>query len=170
MGFTPFTIKTTDDRTLFLFGACCRPGRHLYTTTAPSCCIPASYCHLSATLQTMSIIVVNLQDNRVVFRIFIALLRFSFDSPSYANMSKNSARATKVSLSHPILNPPFPRIFAAYFRQAHSQNFLPSSLRSPGALADLFSCTQNIQYDVRTSIVSKDCFYLILSVAVMYII
>jgi hypothetical protein len=31
----------------------------------------------------MSIIVVNLQDNRAVFRIFIALLRFSFDSPSY---------------------------------------------------------------------------------------
>jgi len=42
-----------------------------------------SYCHLSATLQTMSIIVVNLQDNRAVFRIVIALLRFSFDSPSY---------------------------------------------------------------------------------------
>jgi len=31
----------------------------------------------------MSTIVVNLQDNRAVFRIFIALLRFSFDSPSY---------------------------------------------------------------------------------------
>jgi len=31
----------------------------------------------------MSIIVVNLQDNRAVFRIFIALLRFSFDSTSY---------------------------------------------------------------------------------------
>jgi hypothetical protein len=31
----------------------------------------------------MSITVVNLQDNRAVFRIFIALLRFSFDSPSY---------------------------------------------------------------------------------------
>ena len=36
--------------------------------------------HLSATLQ---ITVVNLQDNQTVFRIFIALLRFSFDSPSY---------------------------------------------------------------------------------------
>jgi len=66
---------------LFFFGACCKRGRHLHTTTAPSCCIPASYCHLSATLQTISIIVV--QDNRAVFRIFIALLRFSFDSPSY---------------------------------------------------------------------------------------
>ena len=31
----------------------------------------------------MSITVVNLQDNRAVFRIFIALLRFSFDFPSY---------------------------------------------------------------------------------------
>ena len=38
--------------------------------------------HLSATLQTMSITVVNLQDSRAVFRIFIAPLRFSFDSPS----------------------------------------------------------------------------------------
>ena len=42
-----------------------------------------SYCHLSATLQTISIIVVKLQDNRALFRIFIALLRFPFDSPSY---------------------------------------------------------------------------------------
>jgi len=31
----------------------------------------------------MSIIVVNLQDNRAVFQIFIALLKFSLDSPSY---------------------------------------------------------------------------------------
>jgi len=58
-------------------------GRHLYTTTAPSYCIPASYYHLSVTLQPMSNIVVNLQDNRAVFLIFIALLRFSFESPSY---------------------------------------------------------------------------------------
>jgi hypothetical protein len=41
---------------LFLFGVCCKRGGHLYTTTAPSCCIPASYCHLSATLQTMMIL------------------------------------------------------------------------------------------------------------------
>jgi len=46
-----------------------------------------SLCHLSATLQTISITVVNLQDDRAVFRIFIALLRFSFDSPSY-NLQK----------------------------------------------------------------------------------
>jgi len=31
----------------------------------------------------MSITVVNLQDNQAVFRISIALLRFSIDSPSY---------------------------------------------------------------------------------------
>jgi hypothetical protein len=54
-----------------------------FTTTAPSCFIPASYCHLSATLQTMSTNVVKLQDNRAVFLIFIALLRFAFDPPSY---------------------------------------------------------------------------------------
>jgi hypothetical protein len=65
-------------------GACYKWSHHIYTTTAPSCCIPASYCHLSAILQTISI-VANLQDNRGVFRIFIALLRFSFDSPSYIN-------------------------------------------------------------------------------------
>jgi hypothetical protein len=73
--FHPFT-------TLFFFGACCKLGGRLYTTTAPSCYIPASYCHLSATLQTMSNTVANLQENRAVFRIFIALLRFSFESPS----------------------------------------------------------------------------------------
>jgi len=43
----------------------------------------ASYCHLLATLKTMSIIVVNLQDSGAVFRIFITLLRFSFDFLPY---------------------------------------------------------------------------------------
>ena len=90
MGFTPSLLKKTNDITLFFFGACCKRGRLLYSTTAPSCCIPTSYCHLSATLQTMSIIVVNLQDNRDVFRIFIALLRFSFDSPSYIHHKYHS--------------------------------------------------------------------------------
>jgi len=80
MGFTPSLRKKR--MTLFLFGACCKWGRHLYTIAAPSCCIPPSYCHLSATLQTMSITVANLQDNWAVFWIFITLLRFSFDSPS----------------------------------------------------------------------------------------
>jgi len=67
---------------LFFFGSCCKRGRHFYTTTAQSYCVPVSFCHLSAALQTISIIVVNLQDNRAVFRIFIVILRFSFDSPS----------------------------------------------------------------------------------------
>ena len=82
MSFTPSLLKKNGRQTLFFFGVCCKRGRHLYTTTATSCCIPTSYCHMSATLQTMSIIVVNLQDIRAVFRIFIALLMFSFDSPS----------------------------------------------------------------------------------------
>ena len=42
-----------------------------------------SHCHLSATLQTISITVVNLQDSRAVVRIFIAILRFAVDSPTY---------------------------------------------------------------------------------------
>jgi len=83
MGFTPSLLKKKRMTILFFFGACSKRCRHLYTTTAPSYCIPASYCHLSATLQTISIILVNFQANRGVFWIFIALLRFSFDSPSY---------------------------------------------------------------------------------------
>jgi hypothetical protein len=82
MGFTPSLLKNTL-RTLFVFGECRKRGRHIYTTTAPSCRIAASYCDLSASLQTISITVVNLQNNWAAFRIFIALLRFSFDSPSY---------------------------------------------------------------------------------------
>jgi len=48
----------------------------------------------------MSIIVVNLEDNRAVFRIFIALLRFSFDSPSYITTlhSKNPNYTSFTSL------------------------------------------------------------------------
>jgi hypothetical protein len=67
-GFHPFT-------TLFFFGACCKRGGRLYTATAPLWCVPALYCHLSATLQTMSYAVANLQENRAVFRIFIALFK-----------------------------------------------------------------------------------------------
>ena len=37
MGFTLSLLKKTDDRSLFFFGACCKQGRQLYTTTAPSC-------------------------------------------------------------------------------------------------------------------------------------
>ena len=76
MSFTPSLHKKTDDRMLFVFDASCKRGCHFYTITAPSCYIPASYFHLSATLQTISIIVVNLQDNGAVFRIVIAHLRF----------------------------------------------------------------------------------------------
>jgi hypothetical protein len=83
MGFTPSLLKKNWRQNALLSGACVKRGRHLYTTTSPSCCIPASYCHLSATLHTMSIIIVNLQDKRAVVWIFIALLRFSFESPSY---------------------------------------------------------------------------------------
>ena len=83
MGFTPSQLKKTDDRRCSSLVHVASGGHHLYTTTAPSCCTPASYCHLSATLQTMSTNVVNLQDNRPMFRIFIALLKFSFDSSSY---------------------------------------------------------------------------------------
>jgi len=42
-----------------------------------------SYCHLSATLQTISITVANLRHNRAAVQIFISLLMFYFDSPSY---------------------------------------------------------------------------------------
>ena len=50
------------------------------------------HCHLLATHQNPSIIVVNLQDNRAVFRIFIALLKLSFDSPSYLCLSNRRKR------------------------------------------------------------------------------
>ena len=60
-------------------------SRHLLNTKVHNDVIflCSLHCHLSATLQTMRIIVVNLQDNRAVFPIFIPLLCFSFDSHSY---------------------------------------------------------------------------------------
>jgi hypothetical protein len=69
-----------DDITLFFFGAYRKRGGHLYTTTAPSCCIPASYCHLSTAFKTISITVFDLKDNRAAFRIFIVLLNLSFST------------------------------------------------------------------------------------------
>jgi len=42
----------------------------------------------------MSITVVNLQDNQAVFRIFITLLRFSFDSPLYLFHDKTLSQFT----------------------------------------------------------------------------
>jgi len=53
---------------------------------------------MSATLQTMSIIVANLQGNRAVFRIFITLLNFSFDSPSYVHYG-NSEMEEMINIS-----------------------------------------------------------------------
>jgi hypothetical protein len=40
----------------------------------------------------MSITVANLQDNRAVFRIFITLLRFSFDSVSYEYLTSKDKK------------------------------------------------------------------------------
>ena len=91
MGFTPSLLKKC-------MTECCSSLVHVarrppfYTTSVPSCCIPASYCHLSATLQIINIIVVNLQDNRAVFQIFIALLMFSFNFPSYVSVPSRSKR------------------------------------------------------------------------------
>jgi len=55
------------------------------------CSIPASYYHMSATLQTMSTTVVNLQDNRAVFRIFIPLLILN----SYSDGDEHSGSVIK---------------------------------------------------------------------------
>jgi hypothetical protein len=74
MGFTPIS-------TLFLFAVCCKRDCHFYTTTAPSFCIPASYCHLSATLQTVWLLSTYRQSSCVSD--FYDTLKFSFDSPSY---------------------------------------------------------------------------------------
>ena len=57
---TPSLLKKNGWQNTVLLWCMLQRARHLYTTTAPSCCIPASYCHLSATLQTISIIVLNL--------------------------------------------------------------------------------------------------------------
>ena len=76
MAFTTSLLKKNDDRTLFFFGASCKRGRHLYTTTAPSCCIPVSYYHLSATLQTISITVFNWQTIELWFEFLSHILIF----------------------------------------------------------------------------------------------
>jgi len=87
-GVNPIAVNIYT-RTLFLFGACCKWGRHLYTIVAPSCCVTPSDCHLSATLQTMNITVTNLQDILAVLRIFITRLKFSFDSHTYISININ---------------------------------------------------------------------------------
>jgi hypothetical protein len=107
-GFHPFI-------TLF-FGACCKRGGRLYMTTVPSCCNAASFCNLSATLQTISNTVANLQENWTVFPIFIALLRFSFESLLYKSVTQalyqkmcsltNSIKYYKCSLLQHVNNTP----------------------------------------------------------------
>jgi hypothetical protein len=86
--------------------------KNKWQNAAPLWCIPQvgppslHYCYaivlrscivlpLSATLQTMSNTVANLQDNQTVFRIFIALLRFSFDFPSYITITKLNTHNNK---------------------------------------------------------------------------
>ena len=81
--FITSLLKKMNDRMLSIFGACCKLGRHPYITTAPSCCFLTKYCHLTTTLQSMSITDVNLQDKRAVFRICNTVSKFSFDSSSY---------------------------------------------------------------------------------------
>ena len=79
MGFTPSLLKKQ-------MTECCSSLVHVASVATVFTLLlrrRVAFLHLLATLQTMSIIVVNFQDNRVVFWIFIALLRFSFDSPSY---------------------------------------------------------------------------------------
>jgi hypothetical protein len=56
-------------------------GPPFYTAAAPLCCIPPLYCHLSATLQTMSNTVANLQENWAVFRFFVALFKVFIWTP-----------------------------------------------------------------------------------------
>jgi hypothetical protein len=80
MGFTPSPLKNGRQNAVLLW---CMlqagpPSLDYYCAIVLHSCII-----LSAILQTISITVVNLQDNRAVFRIFMALFRFPFDSPSY---------------------------------------------------------------------------------------
>jgi hypothetical protein len=67
MGFAPSLLKKRMTELCSSLVHVAKRGRQLYTTTAPSCCIPAPYCHQSATLQTISITVVNLQTIELCF-------------------------------------------------------------------------------------------------------
>jgi hypothetical protein len=46
----------------------------------------------------MSIIIVNLQDKRAVFWIFVAILKFSFESPSYYTAARAAELQVKGSI------------------------------------------------------------------------
>ena len=99
--------KKTEDKELFFFGAYCKRGRHLYANATQSCFIPTSYCHLSATLQTISIIVVNLQDNRVCFEFLSHFEGFHLTlsriiSPFFGSYKLTSVTRYIVSFSPPL--------------------------------------------------------------------
>ena len=66
----------------------------------------------------MGIIVVNLQDNRAVFRIFIALLRFSFDPPSYLQnkVSKKINQLSQTIIQVMLICPPEVVVYKILFR------------------------------------------------------
>jgi len=74
MGFIPSLLKKrkTERCSLLVHVA----SRAAFFTLLLRCRGTFLHLNLSVTLQAMSITVVNLQDNRAVFRIFIALLWF----------------------------------------------------------------------------------------------
>jgi hypothetical protein len=78
VGLTPSLLKKEWQNTAPLW-CMLKVGPPFYTAAALLCCVPPSYCHLSATLQTMSNTIANLQENRAVFWFFVALLRFSLE-------------------------------------------------------------------------------------------
>jgi len=67
---------------------------HYYAVVLHTCIVLPPVGHSSN-----RIIVVNLQDNRAVFRIFIALLRFYFDSPSH--LPRHHIHLTTTSICPP---------------------------------------------------------------------
>ena len=86
----------------FFCGACCKWGCHLYTTTAPLCCIAASYCHLSTTLQTISITVVTLQIIQLCsnfYRTFNIFIELSLILVAHALTTKQNLRALMPQLN-----------------------------------------------------------------------
>ena len=71
-------------------------SRYTDWATRPTIFLCRKMKSMPATLQTTSITVVNLQDNRAVFRICIALLGVSCYSPSYVPQIYLSMRSTKM--------------------------------------------------------------------------
>jgi hypothetical protein len=81
MGFNPSLLKKrmTESCSSLVHISRGLPNLHYCCAVVLCSCIVLP---MSAPLQTMSNTVANLQDNRNVFWIFIALVRFSFNSPS----------------------------------------------------------------------------------------